>query len=92
MDCAIFDLDENTGLCLNVEAMRIEDRAEEKELVRILHAADFHLDSPFASLSWEKAAERRKEQRRLLEQIAQLSENVGHCLLSGDLFDSGRLW
>ncbi len=25
MDCAIFDLDENTGLCLNVEAMRIED-------------------------------------------------------------------
>ncbi|NMA37110.1 MAG: DNA repair exonuclease [Papillibacter sp.] len=61
-------------------------------MVRILHAADFHLDSPFASLSWEKAAERRKEQRRLLEQIAQLSENVDIVLLSGDLFDSGRAY
>lgn len=61
-------------------------------MVRILHAADFHLDSPFASLSWEKAAERRKEQRRLLEQIADLAKNVDIVLLSGDLFDSGRAY
>jgi DNA repair exonuclease SbcCD nuclease subunit len=63
---------------------------EEAKMLKILHAADFHLDSPFASLSWDKAAQRRKEQRKLLEQLAVLSQNADLVLLSGDLFDSGR--
>jgi hypothetical protein len=35
--------------------------------VKILHAADFHLDSPFESLPEDKARARRREQRGLLE-------------------------
>ena len=34
-------------------------------MIRILHAADLHLDSPFDALSEEKAALRRREQREL---------------------------
>ena len=58
--------------------------------VRILHAADFHLDSPYASLSEEKARERRREGRDLLMELAAIA-NAEKCrvvLLSGDLFDS----
>ena len=40
--------------------------------IRILHAADFHMDSPFDALPPEKAARRRKEQRDMLGRIAQL--------------------
>jgi DNA repair protein SbcD/Mre11 len=58
--------------------------------VKILHAADFHLDSPFEALSEELAAVRRREQRDLLDRIAEISgqENVQLVLLSGDLLDS----
>ena len=58
--------------------------------VKILHAADFHMDSPFDGLSDEKAKERRKEQRELLFQMAELckKENVQLVLLAGDLLDS----
>ena len=58
--------------------------------VKILHAADLHLDSPFQSLSDAKAAQRRREQRQLLGDIVQLAEheNVQLILLAGDLFDS----
>ena len=58
--------------------------------VRILHTADFHLDSPYASLTEEKARERRREGRDLLMELAALA-NAEKCrivLLSGDLFDS----
>lgn len=59
--------------------------------VRILHAADFHMDSPFGALPPEKAVQRRQEQRELLRNIAELCEHgkVQILLLSGDLFDSG---
>ena len=58
--------------------------------VRILHAADLHLDSPFESLSGEKAVRCRREQRELLRQLAELceKERVQLVLLAGDLFDS----
>ena len=58
--------------------------------VKILHAADFHLDSPFESLPEEKARRRRAEQRELLERIAELvrDERIELVLLSGDLLDS----
>lgn len=57
-------------------------------MVKILHAADFHMDSPFYSLPEEKAALRRREQRELLEKLAAEAENVDIVLLAGDLFDS----
>jgi DNA repair exonuclease SbcCD nuclease subunit len=58
--------------------------------VKILHAADFHLDSPFESLPEEKALIRRREQRGLLERIAAMvnDEKIELVLLSGDLLDS----
>ena len=62
--------------------------------VRILHAADFHLDSPFQSLPPEQAALRRAEQRALVSDMADLAEkeNVSALLLAGDLFDAGRAY
>ena len=33
-------------------------------MVKLLHAADLHLDSAFSALPPEKAAQRRAEQRR----------------------------
>lgn len=58
--------------------------------VKILHAADFHMDSAFDALPADKAAERRREQRALLDRIADLceSEHVQLVLLAGDLLDS----
>ena len=58
--------------------------------VKILHGADFHIDSPFDSLPEEKASQRRREQRALLEKIAKTAkeQETDIVLLSGDLFDS----
>lgn len=58
--------------------------------IRILHAADLHLDSPFQALSAAKAAIRRAEQRELLGKLSELAqiEQVDMVLLSGDLLDS----
>ena len=36
-------------------------------MVKLLHAADLHLDSAFSALPPEKAAQRRAEQRLVLE-------------------------
>ena len=63
-------------------------------MIRILHAADLHLDSPFDALGEQKAALRRREQRELLRSLASLRAGRG-CdlvLLSGDLFDSDAAW
>lgn len=61
-------------------------------MVRVIHAADFHLDSPFAGLSPERAVRRRQEQRELLERLVQLcrESQADLVLLSGDLLDGGR--
>ncbi len=58
--------------------------------IKILHAADLHLDSPFEGLPAGKAAIRRGEQRALLARIAELTrrEGVQLVLLAGDLLDS----
>ena len=58
--------------------------------LRILHAADLHLDSPFEGLGAGKAAVRRGEQRALLGRIADLalSEKADIVLFAGDLLDS----
>ena len=62
--------------------------------IRILHAADLHLDSPFEGLPAGKAAARRKEQRALLTALAELAgaEQVDLVLLSGDLLDSANTY
>ncbi|MDD6188142.1 MAG: DNA repair exonuclease [Clostridiales bacterium] len=61
-------------------------------MVKIVHAADLHLDSAFSALTAEQAAMLRREQRRILEDIAAQAERVSAdlLLLSGDLFDSDR--
>ena len=58
--------------------------------MKILHAADLHLDSPFRSLPRDKAVLRRSEQRALLLRLTELAAAEGPdlALLAGDLFDS----
>ena len=59
-------------------------------MIKFLHAADLHLDAPFAALSPEQATARRQEQRALLTELAEAA-NAHDCdlvLLAGDLFDS----
>ena len=62
-------------------------------MVRILHAADLHLDSPFSGLTPEQAAARRKLQRQLPGKIVELANerNCGLLLLAGDVFDGARV-
>lgn len=62
--------------------------------IRILHAADLHLDSPFEGLPEHKAAQRRRAQRELIGKIAETAqtENVQLILLSGDLLDSANTY
>ncbi len=68
--------------------------AEKMNSVRILHAADFHLDSPFRGLPPEQARQRRREGRAALVRLAELANEraVELVLLAGDLFDSGEIY
>lgn len=63
-------------------------------MLKLIHGADFHLDSPFSGLSPERAAQRRSEQRSLLDDLARLVRQKGAdlVLLSGDLFDSHQIY
>jgi len=63
-------------------------------MLKLIHAADLHLDSPFAGLSPEQATLRRQEQRALLERLADLAneEQADLVLLSGDLLDGDRVY
>lgn len=60
--------------------------------IRVLHTADLHLDTVFTDLPDTMAAQRREEQRKLLEALVHLAhkQQVQLVLLSGDLFDSAR--
>lgn len=62
--------------------------------LKILHAGDLHLDSPFEALNAEKAVIRRAEQRELLDRLAELArqESVDIVLLPGDLLDSDNMY
>lgn len=62
--------------------------------VRLIHAADLHLDSSFEGLGGEKAALRRAEQRALLRRLGDLcrKERADLLLLCGDLFDSEYIY
>ncbi|MPM53716.1 3',5'-cyclic adenosine monophosphate phosphodiesterase CpdA [bioreactor metagenome] len=63
-------------------------------MIKLIHAADFHLDTPFRALPPDKAAERRSEQRELLSRFVGLAaeEKCDLVLLSGDLFDGERVY
>lgn len=61
-------------------------------MIRLLHAADLHLDSAFSALNVLQSAERRQEQRRLLSQLSALCRDCDLLLLSGDLFDSTHIY
>ncbi len=64
-----------------------------KKPLRIIHAADLHLDSPFEALG-EKAAQRRREQRELLFATAETAreKSADLLLLAGDLLDSAAAY
>ena len=59
-------------------------------MIRVLHAADLHLDSPFQALGRDKALRRRSEQRALLGRIADAAREhrADIAVFAGDLFDS----
>ena len=50
-------------------------------MLKIIHGADFHLDSPFSGLSPDQAARRRGEQRELLDRLAALAREKGADLV-----------
>lgn len=59
-------------------------------MIKFLHAADFHLDAPFSSLSRAAAVRRRQEQREAVAALVRAC-NEAQCdvmLLAGDLLDS----
>lgn len=58
--------------------------------LKLLHSADWHLDSPFAGFSQEQRRFLKEEQQALPERVVQLCrrENCDMMLLAGDLFDS----
>lgn len=61
--------------------------------MKLLHAADLHLDSPLGQLPTPLALQRRRELRQLPARIARLAreEEVELVLLPGDLFDGQRV-
>lgn len=63
-------------------------------MLKIIHGADFHLDSPFSGLTPERAVQRRGEQRELLDALARLAQekSADLVLLAGDLLDSERVF
>ena len=63
-------------------------------MVRILHAADFHLDSAYGALTPEQATERRRESRENLTRLVDYANDhqAQLMLLAGDLFDSDAIF
>lgn len=63
-------------------------------MVRILHLADFHLDSLFDALPPTKAAERRGEFRETIGRAVQYANEsaVDLILIPGDMFDGGSVF
>ncbi len=64
--------------------------SSEKQSVKILHAGDLHLDSPFSRLDPRRGEEARRAGRAAFSRMmAYVRKNeIDLCLLAGDLFDS----
>ena len=60
-------------------------------MVKIIHTADIHLDSPFSLLDVQKSQMRKNELRETFSAIVKLaeSEKADIMTIAGDLFDSG---
>ena len=60
-------------------------------MIKILHCADLHLDSPFSGLDPIQSEARREEQRELLRNLICYIRNqhIDLVLIAGDLFDNG---
>ncbi len=60
-------------------------------MVKIIHAADIHLDAPFSLLDVQKAQVRKNELRGAFSSLILYAktEKADLMILSGDLFDSG---
>ena len=58
--------------------------------LKILHTADWHMDSPFSGFPPEQQTWLKEEQRKIPGKIAELvrRENCDLVLISGDVFDS----
>ncbi|NLU23771.1 MAG: DNA repair exonuclease [Clostridiales bacterium] len=63
-------------------------------MVKLIHAADFHLDSAFGALPEEKARQRRQESRETMHRLVDFANEqaVELLLLAGDLFDSDQTY
>ena len=63
-------------------------------MIKIIHGADVHLDSPFSGLSPQRSAQRRSELRQLPRRLADLARTEGAdlVLLSGDLLDGQHIY
>lgn len=63
-------------------------------MIKFIHTADWHLDSPFAALDAQAAATRRRELREVPERLADYvnGNGIALVLLAGDLFDSASLY
>ena len=59
-------------------------------MIKVLHCADLHLDSPFSGLDPIQSETRREEQRELLRNLICFIRNqhVDLVLIAGDLFDN----
>ena len=57
--------------------------------LKILHSADWHLDSPFTGVTPDQQTYLKEAQRKIPAMVADLCrrENCDLVLLSGDLFD-----
>ena len=51
----------------------LNDQERNGTMLKVLHGADFHLDSPFSGLKPDAAARRRGEQRELLARLTDLA-------------------
>lgn len=58
-------------------------------MLKVIHAADFHLDGTYSGLSPQRAAARRHEQRKFLDELRDLvrEREADIVLLAGDLFE-----
>lgn len=61
-------------------------------MIKFIHAADFHMDASFSSLSPELGKQRREEQREILRRFAQACQGCDMVLLAGDLFDGKTVY
>ena len=63
-------------------------------MIRLIHTADWHLDSAFGALPARQAAQRRRECREMPMRLAEYvrSHGVDLVLLAGDLFDTAHAY